>query len=125
MLFNFPYTYSYQDGAIVGNIIRGSLILWVSVAGILLTLVNLKKITFPIKFLLLFSGTYLILSAAVSAYPRQLDVMLPVFLCWLGYLVSNLQKPNLKFTSEESIDNITLPDLAGIETRTAKENAID
>ena len=35
MLFNFPYSYSYQDGAIVGNILRGSLILWTSVLALI------------------------------------------------------------------------------------------
>ena len=40
MLFNFPYSYSYQDGAIVGNIIRGSLLLWASLIGVAVTFFN-------------------------------------------------------------------------------------
>jgi len=110
MLFNFPYSYSYQDGAILGNIIRGSLILWLSVVGIVLTWVNWRRVIFPIKILLLVTGIYLLLSGIVSAFPRQLDVVVPVFLFWFGYLAVNVKKANFKF-AEEELDNIQLTEL--------------
>lgn len=97
MLFNFPYSYAYQDGAIIRNIIIGSLILWSSVIGIIVTCLNWRRVIFPVKLLLLITGIYLLLSGALSAYPRQLDVMVPVLLFWLGYLMANLGKMNLKF----------------------------
>jgi 4-amino-4-deoxy-L-arabinose transferase-like glycosyltransferase len=114
MLFNFPYTYSYQDAAIVGNIIRGSLLLWASVAGIILTVINWRKVVYPIKLALLITGIYLLLSGALSAYPRQLDVVVPVLLFWLGILVSNMRKLNLRFTEpEKALEEINLIALAG------------
>lgn len=119
MLFNFPYTYSYQDGAIVGNIIRGSSILWASLIGIIVTWVNWRKIIYPLKFILLVTGVYLLLSGALSAYPRQLDVMMPVLLFWFGFLQAKVKKPDLKFTEEESLDNISLTDLEEIGVKGA------
>jgi len=98
MLFNFPYSYAWQDAAIVKNIIIGSLILWSSVAGIILTIVNWRGIIFPVKPLLLIAGVYLLLSGALSAYPRQLDIMMPVLLFWLGYLAGNVMKLYLRFS---------------------------
>jgi len=111
MLFNFPYSYAYQDGAIVGNIIRGSLILWASLIGVILTFINRRAIIYPIKFLLFLTGIYLLLSGALSAYPRQLDVIVPVLLFWLSFLAANTPKLRLKFSAQENIENINLTDL--------------
>lgn len=114
MIFNFPYSYSYQDGAIVGNIIRGSLLLWSSLIGIAVTLLNWRRIIYPVKFLLLLTGIYLALSGALSAYPRQLDVMVPVLLFWLGILAFHLKKPSIRFAEDDMAEDINLSDLKGI-----------
>lgn len=119
MLFNFPYTYSYQDGAIVGNIVRGSLLLWASLIGIFLTVMNWRRVIYPVKFLLLITGIYLVLSGALSAYPRQLDVMVPVLLFWLGTLAFNIKMPSPRFTEEERLEDITLPELTGVGVKAA------
>lgn len=114
MIFNFPYSYSYQDGAIVGNIIRGSLLLWSSLIGTAVTLLNWRRIIYPVKFLLLLTGIYLALSGALSAYPRQLDVMVPVLLFWLGILAFHLKKPSIRFAEDDMAEDINLSDLKGI-----------
>jgi hypothetical protein len=115
MLFNFPYSYSYQDSAIVGNIIRGSLILWASLAGIICTVLNWRKIIYPVKFILLITGVYLLLSGALSAYPRQLDVIVPALLFWTGFLAFNLPKIRLRFKEQEGLEDIKLSDLNEID----------
>jgi hypothetical protein len=111
MLFNFPYSYSYQDGAIVGNILRGSLILWASVIGLISTFINWRRIAWPVKFILLLTGVYLVLSGALSAYPRQLDVVMPVLLFWIGFLVANTQSFGLKFKKDEMQDHVDVAKL--------------
>jgi len=115
MLFNFPYSYAYQDAAILGNIIRGSLILWASIAGIILTVLNWRKIIYPVRFLVMIAGLYLGLSGALSAYPRQLDVILPMLFFWIGFLIAKMPKPGLRFAEEDNIDNINLEELTGVE----------
>jgi hypothetical protein len=112
MLFNFPYSYSLQDNAIVRNIVTGSLILWGSVIGIIITFVNRRHIIAPIKFILLLTGIYLALSGALSSYPRQLDVIMPILLFWIGYLVFNIRKLSLKFEKQEDVESINLLKLA-------------
>ncbi|MDR3697881.1 glycosyltransferase family 39 protein [Mucilaginibacter sp.] len=115
MLFNFPYSYSYQDGAIVENIVIGSLILWASVAGIVLTWLNRRSIIPPVKFMLLITMVYLALSGALSSYPRQLDVVVPVLLFWMGYLIANIKSANLKFSAQKTLADIDLMEMAGVE----------
>jgi 4-amino-4-deoxy-L-arabinose transferase-like glycosyltransferase len=121
MLFNFPYSYAYQDAAIIRNIVTGSLILWGSVIGFVLSLLNWRNIVFPVKMVLLVTGVYLVLSAALSSYPRQLDVIVPVLLFWMGYLAVNLKKPTLKFN--DHLDDISLIELADAENQT-KNSAV-
>ncbi|MEO6524532.1 MAG: glycosyltransferase family 39 protein [Mucilaginibacter sp.] len=111
MLFNFPYSYSFQDANIGRNIIIGSSIMWATVLGIIMTLINWRRITFPIKLVLLVTGVYLALSGALSAYPRQLDVVIPVLLFWIGFLMANMQKLSLRFIEEENLDEIELTEL--------------
>ncbi len=108
MLFNFPYSYSYQDGAIVGNILRGSLILWASILGLISTLLNWRRIIWPVKFALAITTLYLLLSGALSAYPRQLDIVVPVLLFWLGFLFANTRKLSFKFSQEKNPENVNL-----------------
>lgn len=123
MLFNFPYSYSYQDAAIVGNIVRGSLLLWSSLIGIAITLYNWKRVIYPVKFSLLLTGIYLGLSGALSAYPRQLDVMVPILLFWLGTIAFHLKKPSIRFAEDDLAENISLPDLKDIAINQAEKTA--
>jgi len=97
MFFNFPYSYATQDAAVLGNILIGSLTLFVSVIGIILTSLNWRKVIFPVKLVLLIAGIYLLLSGALSAYPRQLNIIIPVLLFWFGFLAANIKKVDLKF----------------------------
>ena len=112
MLFNFPYSYAYQDDAILRNILIGSMILWSAVAAIIVTWTNRRNIIPPVKLLLLIAGIYLLLSAALSSYPRQFDIIVPVLLFWLSYLFANLKKMSLKFAEATDLDDIDLNDLA-------------
>lgn len=111
MLFNFPYSYSYQDGAVMGNIIRGSLVLWASLLGLAGTFFNWRRIIWPVRFVLFITGVYLLLSGALSAYPRQFDVIFPAIMFWLGFLVANMEKLSLKFSPPLDPEDV---DLAGL-----------
>jgi len=115
MLFNFPYSYSYQDAGIVQNILIGSLTLWASIIGIIITALNWRRIVFSVKFIILVTVIYLMLSGALSAYPRQLNIIIPALIFWLGFLIANIKKADLKFPQEENLDDIELTDLAGID----------
>jgi hypothetical protein len=99
----------------VENIIIGSLILWVSVAGIFITALNWRRIISPVRFLLFITTVYLALSGALSSYPRQLDVMVPVLLFWIAYLAANIKTINFKFPPRKRFDEIDLMEMAGAE----------
>ena len=81
-------------------------------AGAVITWVNRRKIILPVKLVLLLTGVYLLLSGALSAYPRQFDIIVPALLFWLGYLFANLKTMSLKFTKSTDLDEIDLNKLA-------------
>ena len=84
MLFNFPYSYTYQDEGAISNIITGSLIFWSSLIAAVFSLINWRRLIYPVKFLGLITLIYLLLTTALSAYPRMFDVIVPVFLFWIA-----------------------------------------
>jgi hypothetical protein len=51
---------------------------------------------------LLITLVYLLLTAALSAYPRMFDVILPVLLFWVAIVVANMPKLKLQFTGKET-----------------------
>lgn len=112
MLFNFPYSYSFQDAGIGRSIIIGSSVLWATVLALILTFANWRKIGFVFKFVLLITGVYLLLTGMLSAYPRQLDVIMPVLLFWFGYLAQHIKKIRMRFEDEDP-EQVSLTELAG------------
>lgn len=114
MLFNFPYSYSSQDAGIGRSIVIGSSILWATIIALILTLINWRSVAFGIKFLLLTTAVYLLLSTMLSAYPRQLDVVVPVLLFWFGYLAQRVKNINMRFKKDDNdSDDVSLLKLTG------------
>jgi len=97
MLFNTPFSFTYQDAGSVSNIITGSMILWSSLIAAVLSIINWRRMIYPVKFLLLITLVYLLLATTLSAYPRMFDVIVPVLLFWIAIVVANMPKLKLQF----------------------------
>ncbi|MBB6109672.1 Dolichyl-phosphate-mannose-protein mannosyltransferase [Mucilaginibacter lappiensis] len=100
MLFDFPYSYSYQIPQTIINILTGSLVFWASVVALILSVINRRRIAYAIKFIMLIFVLYFLISGLVSAYARQFDVMMPVVLFWIAYMADKLPKISLRFAAE-------------------------
>ena len=97
MLFDFPYSYTYQLTQTISNIITGSLLLWASVICLVISVINQKKIIYPVKLTMLLFTVYFLLSGFASAYVRQLDVVVPILLFWIACTIDKMPKMSLKF----------------------------
>ncbi|WP_426583649.1 ArnT family glycosyltransferase [Mucilaginibacter sp. R-33] len=97
MLFDFPYSYTYQVTQTISNIITGSLLLWASVICLVISVINRKQIIYPVKLTMLLFTVYFLLSGFASAYVRQLDVVVPILLFWIACTIDKLPKMSLKF----------------------------
>ena len=98
MLFNFPYSYTYQNPPTIYNILLGSLMLWGCILCMVPTVLNWGKIIYPLKFMLLIVFIYMALTMLVSAYSRQFDVIAPVIIFWIAFIAERTIIIKLKIT---------------------------
>lgn len=96
MLFGFPASYYFQSPKTLVRIYIHSVLLLALVYSSIVSMVKWKKTPLEIKILIGFSMLYLGLSSLVSAYPRQLNVVVPVLLIWITYIIKNTIKIDLK-----------------------------
>ncbi len=95
--FGFPYSYLYQRDSTLIRILPNMLLLSIFLLTLVLWVFNLKHIPIEIHFLLLFLLLYLFLSTLVSAFPRNLYVIVPVILFLFAYVAHRSIKINWSF----------------------------
>jgi 4-amino-4-deoxy-L-arabinose transferase-like glycosyltransferase len=97
MFFNFPYSYALQSPLelllIPYNMILAVLILLCLIP----TLINWKKISYPLRFLFIFAWLYILASTLLSAYPRMLVVITPILLYWIILILKKMLKIKWRF----------------------------
>jgi len=87
MLFGFPNTYTFERPIlkIWYFSILYTLMLFCSIP----TIINWRKISYSIRFLLVFAFIYLGGSSLVSVYNRQFVIIVPLLLFWIAYIIHN------------------------------------
>lgn len=97
LIFHYPFSQAVQ---------RPKVLLVFPLNGILLTLIlfcliptikNWRKLSFPLKFLLVFTVLYLGLSILVVAYVRMFTIIVPILIFWFASIFQNSVKINLRF----------------------------
>lgn len=102
MLFNYPYSYSPQKPATLARLPLNGIILLLALLCLVPTLVNWRKIDFPVRFLLLFALIYLGGSIFGSAEIRMFTVVVPLLLTWIAFVAYRTIKINFRFQSEKT-----------------------
>lgn len=103
LFFGIPASYYYQREQTIYRIIPNCFVFVFLVFSVLFAAFNLRKLRFDLLFILLILGSYLMFTILVSAYPRQLYIVVPLILCTTSYLAHKSIKlnVNLKADSEE------------------------
>jgi 4-amino-4-deoxy-L-arabinose transferase-like glycosyltransferase len=100
ILFNYPGSYVLQKPSTLRRLpVNGTLIV-LCVFCFIPTLLNWKKIIFPIRLLLFLSSVYLGASLLGSAEPRMFTMIVPILLFWIAYMLQRTVKVKLKFSAE-------------------------
>ncbi len=94
--FGFPASYFYQSDRTLLRLVPNSIVLSFFIFTLFLWIINFRHIKIEINFIFLFVLLYLMASTLVSAYPRQLYIVVPVILVWGAYIHSKLIKINIK-----------------------------
>lgn len=92
LFFGYPYSYTLQKDVTVLRLFTGSLVFVLLALSAILSFINFRVIRPEIRFIILFTALYLLLTTLVSAYPRQLYPLLPVLLFWAAYIFSRTIK---------------------------------
>jgi len=97
ILFNYPYSYTIQKP---GTLIRFPLNMIIVVFMLLClipTLINWRKIIFPIRFMLFIAFLYLGGSVLGSAEIRMFTIIAPIMLLWIAFILNKSVKFSLQF----------------------------
>jgi 4-amino-4-deoxy-L-arabinose transferase-like glycosyltransferase len=97
MFFHYPFSHAVQ---------RPKTLLVFPINGILLTFIlfcliptfrNWKKLSYPVRFMILFAGLYFAESTLVTALIRMFTVIVPIIILWMAYIFDKTVKINLRF----------------------------
>ena len=95
LFFNFPYSYTLQHSSI--KIAFSGMVVIGMIFSLFISLINFRKIEFPLMFIIIFVIIYLGLTILVSAYPRMFTVIVPILLFWICYIIQKSIKIKFKF----------------------------
>lgn len=97
ILFNYPYSYAYQRPSTLQRLPVNGTIIVLSLFCLIPTLINWKRISFSIRFLLIFTLIYLGGSILGSAETRMFTTIVPILLLWLAFILYKTIKVQLRF----------------------------
>jgi hypothetical protein len=86
LFFGIPNSYFYQREPTIWRILPNSIVLTLLIFSLVVTVSNYRSISFEVKFIVTLTIIYLLLSLLVSAYPRQLYVIIPFLFFWFAYI---------------------------------------
>ncbi|WP_295447536.1 hypothetical protein [uncultured Thiodictyon sp.] len=89
LFFGVPTSYFYQREETLLRFFPNSIILTMMIFSIIITIYNFKNIAMEINFIVIFFFIYLFLTTLVSAYPRQLYVVVPLLLFLFAFVAEN------------------------------------
>lgn len=97
IFFNFPYSLDYQKPSTLLRLPFNGTILVFSLLLIIPTVINWRKIDFTIRFMLVFSLIYFGGSIFGSAETRMFNLIVPVLLTWISFMLNKLIVFRYKF----------------------------
>jgi len=104
LFFNFPYSSASVAYSGVGNPLRSllmfpinAIVFLFTIFSFCITLINWKKISYYVLFLMCFVFLYLGASSLGSAYSRQFYIIVPVLLFWFAYVMNKTVTVVFKF----------------------------
>lgn len=100
LVFHYPFSYAIQRPKILLVFPIHAIIFTLILFCMIPTYINWKKISFPIRFLLLFCFIYLGLSSLITAFVRMFTIIVPILLFWFAYIIPQSIVIKNKFNME-------------------------
>jgi hypothetical protein len=107
ILFNYPYSYTLQKPATLARVLLNGFLAIMTLICLIPTLVNWRKIIYPVRILLLLTFLYLGGSVLGSAETRMFTVIVPVLLIWIPLIIQKTVRIRIKWVENQYWRNDT------------------
>lgn len=105
LLFNFPFSYKYQEAKTLIRFIPNSILLTLTLFCLPFTILNWTGLDPIIKFIIIVLLYYLTPTIMLSAHPRQLNVIIPLIIAWVSYTIDNCLQFNIKLKHLQNLSS--------------------
>lgn len=105
LIFHYPFSEAVQRPKVLLVFPINGIIFTLMLFCTLLSVINWRKMSYPLRFLLLFTLLYLGESALVTAFVRMFTIIVPILMLWFAYTFQKSVKINLSF-SENKKDSV-------------------
>ena len=95
LIFHYPFSQAIQRPKILLFPMNG-IILTLMLFSLIPTFINWRKLSIPLRFLLIFTFLYLGMSTLVSALVRMFTIIVPILMFWFANIFQKTIKINLK-----------------------------
>jgi 4-amino-4-deoxy-L-arabinose transferase-like glycosyltransferase len=100
LLFQYPFSYGIHRPKVLLVFPLNGILLTLMLFSLIPTLLNWRRIDYPVRFLLFIALFYLGGSLLVTTYVRMFTVIVPILLIWIAFVFEHTVKINLKFYKE-------------------------
>lgn len=97
LLFDFPNSYVFQSTSQLFKLPTNVTTVLLSLACLIPTILNWRKIPFGIRFLLILTLVYLGPTTLLSAYSRFFNIIVPILLFWIAYIIQKSLSIAIRF----------------------------
>ena len=97
LIFHYPFSQAVQRPKLLLIFPANGIILTLMLFSLIPTFKNWKKISYPVRYMLVFVFLYLGASTMVTAYVRMFTIIVPVLLFWFAYIMDKTIKFNIAF----------------------------
>jgi len=94
LFLGVPNSYFLQGNMTFYRFVPNAIIFVILLYSMFISIISWKKLPVNMKYLIILLFSYLFLTSLVSAYPRQLYVIVPIILFWFGCIFNSTIKIN-------------------------------
>lgn len=97
LLFDFPNSYVFQSTSQLFKLPTNTATVLLSLGCLVPTVLNWRRIPFGIRFLLILTLVYLGPTTLLSAYSRFFNIIVPILLFWIAYIIQKSLSIKIRF----------------------------
>ncbi len=107
MFFHYPFSHAVQRPKTLAVFPINGILLTFILFCMIPTLLNWRKLSYPVRFMILFAGLYFAESTLVTALIRMFTVIVPIIMLWMAYVFDKTIRINFRFRTTNISEETT------------------